>query len=153
MGQQRYCEGCGGRFTDRYAYRDTKFCSTSCYLSKRWGNKGRCIECGDASATRFCSKSCFYRFHGRRVVLKAREDRLEIIATLGGKCVLCGFSDPRALDIDHVDRQRKLRMKSYPLKRRVSDWRKNMAHLRLLCANCHRIDTTEAVWNKQRVRF
>jgi predicted HNH restriction endonuclease len=87
------------------------------------------------------------------VTLKAREDRLEIIAALGGKCVTCGFSDARALDINHMDRRRKLRMKSYPLQRRVSDWRKNMAHLEVLCANCHRIHTYETVWVKQRTRF
>lgn len=87
------------------------------------------------------------------MTLKAKEDRLEIIATLGGKCSQCGFLDPRALDIDHTDRTRKLRMKSYPLQRRVSDWRKNMDHLRVLCANCHRIETQETVWDKQRTRF
>jgi 5-methylcytosine-specific restriction endonuclease McrA len=78
---------------------------------------------------------------------------LEIIALLGGKCVKCGFDNPLALDIDHIDRRRKLRMKSYPLQRRVSDWRKNMKHIQLLCANCHRIQTHEKVWSKQRVRF
>ena len=148
-----YCEGCGGRFSERYAYRKSKFCSHACYLRKRWGNKGRCVECGKEHPTRFCSKRCFYRFHGRRVVLKAREDRVEIIDTLGGRCVLCGFADKRALDIDHTDRRRKLKMKSYPLQRRVSDWRKNMAHIRVLCANCHRIETFENVWKKQRKRL
>ena len=148
-----YCEACKGRFSERYAYRKSKFCSHACYLAQRWGNAGKCIECGKDNPTRFCSKKCFYRFHGRRVTLRAREDRLEILAKLGGKCVRCGFSDERALDIDHVDRSRKLRMKSYPLQRRVSDWKKNIDSIQVLCANCHRIDTHEQVWSKQRVRF
>jgi len=153
MKKPMYCEGCKGRFSERYAYRGSKYCSHSCYLKKRWGNKNKCIECGKDHPTRFCSKKCFYRFHGRRVVLRARQDRLEIIIQLGGKCVACGFSDVRALDIDHVDRARKFKMKSYPLQRRVSDWKKNIEHIQILCANCHRIDTQENVWNKQRVRF
>ena len=148
-----YCETCKGSFSDRYAYRKTKYCSQRCYFKKRWQSADKCIECEKNSKTRFCSKKCFYRFHGRRTVLRAREDRIEIIKQLGGKCVLCGFSDPRALDIDHIDRTKKLRMKSYPLQRRVSDWKKNIKSIRLLCANCHRIHTHETVWEKQRVRF
>ena len=86
-------------------------------------------------------------------MLHLKQVRLEIIEQLGGKCVLCGFSDARAIDIDHTDRRRKQRHTSYTLERRIKDWRKNIAHLRLLCANCHRIETQEKVWDKQRVRF
>jgi hypothetical protein len=29
--------------------------------------------------------------------------RLEIISKLGNKCIICGFDDPRALCIDHIN--------------------------------------------------
>ena len=36
---------------------------------------------------------------------KRIDDRLkiELIAIMGGKCVRCGYSDPRALQVDHVN--------------------------------------------------
>ena len=153
MKNPKYCETCKGSFSEKYAYRGTKYCSQRCYFKKRWQSSGSCIECGKESDTRFCAKTCFYRFHGRRKMLHLKQVRLEIIEQLGGKCVLCGFSDNRAIDIDHTDRRRKKRHTSYTLERRIKDWRKNIAHLRLLCANCHRIETQEKVWDKQRVRF
>ena len=32
-----------------------------------------------------------------------REKRLLVLSKLGGKCCRCGFDDPRALQIDHVN--------------------------------------------------
>lgn len=71
--------------------------------------------------------------------------KLELIASLGGKCSCCGFSDVRALDIDHIDPSKKVRHKSrgYNWSRRLKDWRSNHGNLRLLCANCHRLHTWE----------
>lgn len=73
---------------------------------------------------------------------KARERyhryRAEVIEMLGGVCVKCGFSDERALEIDHVS----------PVRHRSGgkQWHQQIVHLRanpqeyqLLCANCHSI--------------
>lgn len=43
---------------------------------------------------------------GRRrkdVVRSYQKRRTQVLRALGGKCVQCGFCDPRALQIDHVD--------------------------------------------------
>jgi hypothetical protein len=73
--------------------------------------------------------------------------RQTAIEHLGGKCIKCGFDDPRALEIDHI----KGDGKSW---RKVGD--KNAKRLmenilaapvgetyQLLCCNCHRIKTLE----------
>lgn len=79
----------------------------------------------------------------RHRATKARK-RAEIIASLGSVCVKCGYSDVRALQIDHVncdgylDRHRSGgSYYSYLLKQiqiRPDDFQ-------LLCANCHVIKT------------
>ena len=38
---------------------------------------------------------------GISMVENRKKDRLKLIDLLGGKCVVCGFSDYRALQIDH----------------------------------------------------
>jgi hypothetical protein len=80
--------------------------------------------------------------------------RQAIIEAFGGQCVQCGFSDPRALQLDHINGDG----------RRLNDWRKgNRPHwdlrarytfivthpeeahrtLQLLCANCNWIKRVE----------
>ena len=78
----------------------------------------------------------------------AREKQLEAyrrlreraIELLGGKCVLCDFSDPRALQIDHIHggggkEQRRM------AERNVVAGRTKM--YQLLCANCNAIKRIE----------
>lgn len=76
-----------------------------------------------------------------------RKRRLDIISYLGGKCVKCGFSDWRALQIDHVN--------GGGSKERVATCGANMAgyykrikedktgRYQLLCANCNWIKKYE----------
>jgi hypothetical protein len=64
---------------------------------------------------------------------------------LGGKCVRCGFSDTRALQIDHVKGGGKYQSK---LMGRAVYYRYVLAHLQdgeyqLLCANCNWIKRAE----------
>jgi thymidine kinase len=68
---------------------------------------------------------------------------LEIIKQLGGKCNKCGINDIRVLDINHLDPTKKTKYKNkmQTTARRLKDWAKNIKHLELLCANCHRIHT------------
>jgi hypothetical protein len=75
-----------------------------------------------------------------------RAVRQEIIRVLGGKCIRCGFSDWRALQVDHVD--------GFPGENRVSASRRLLFYIQkslrehrnefqLLCANCNWIKKYE----------
>lgn len=55
-------------------------------------------------------------------------------------CIDCGFTDPRALDFDHVIGQKTMsvsRMKKHSMKRILQEVEKCVVR----CANCHRIVT------------
>ncbi len=125
-----------------------KYCSRQCYFAHRWNASGKCANCGKASKTKFCSPTCqkeFWNKNGYVLQKKRRywERKVELINSLGGKCTQCGFDDIRALDINHIDRNRKQRAKQnhWTWTRRFADWEKNKGNLELLCANCHRIHT------------
>lgn len=74
-----------------------------------------------------------------------RERKNEIMNKLGGKCKDCGIVDFRVLEINHIDRTRKVRPKKlhYTMGNRLREWSNNLNNLELLCANCHRIHTWE----------
>lgn len=73
--------------------------------------------------------------------------RRQVIILLGGKCVTCGFSDPRALQVDHVNGDgygnRNGSVGGWGAKillRAVrEDLRCGTGRFQLLCANCNRI--------------
>lgn len=50
-----------------------------------------------------CSDCYFWDYLNEIEKSKPRLLRQKVIAALGGECVWCGFSDPRALQIDHVN--------------------------------------------------
>jgi len=74
-----------------------------------------------------------------------RRTREAVIDKLGGACVICGFSDYRALQIDHVNgggtADRKVYGHRYGFLRRVLDDTNNT--YQLLCANCNWIKRWE----------
>ena len=123
-----------------------KYCTPKCYLMDRWKGTGRCGFCSRLCKGRFCSKECQTRRHERFRLKRLKEERNSLVKSLGGKCSRCGFSDRRALDIDHVDSSKKEipPRRIFTLWRRIKDWRNNKGNLRLLCANCHRIITRMA---------
>lgn len=60
-------------------------------------------------------------------------------------CCICGFSDIRALDFDHIDRSNKVKevkrlMNGTPSLERLKE---EIDKCQVLCANCHRIKTLE----------
>ena len=66
-------------------------------------------------------------------------------------CVMCGMSDPRVLDFDHINPT----TKSFGIARALHNimaWEKVLAEIekcQILCANCHRIKTsTQQNWYK-----
>ena len=72
-----------------------------------------------------------------------RRLRARAIAYLGGKCIRCGFDDPRALQIDHVDggggaELEKIQSRGVQL--RVL---RGEPGYQLLCANCNWIKRWE----------
>lgn len=82
---------------------------------------------------------------------EARHQRkLEVIKKLGGKCVRCGFSDIRALQIDHINgngRKELMSFKSHrdALIRNILQLSANEMNTKyqLLCANCNWIKRFE----------
>jgi hypothetical protein len=79
--------------------------------------------------------------------------RKELLAFLGGKCVRCGFSDWRALQIDHVDGHGKDHRRELGSKF-SSQFRKEVmtdttGKYQLLCANCNWIKREENDENRK----
>ena len=84
----------------------------------------------------------------------ARALRLRVLMLFGGKCQCCGFSDPRALQVDHIDgggnQERKV------LKGTGSRYKAVLAdpaRYQLLCANCNwikREEEQEYRWKNER---
>lgn len=77
-----------------------------------------------------------------------RKVRLMAINSLGGKCVRCGFSDIRALQIDHIkgsgSRERKERnYKGNFHMHVIKSFLNNENKYQLLCANCNWIKRHE----------
>jgi len=77
---------------------------------------------------------------------KAQELREKAIEKLGGKCIRCGFSDIRALQIDHVNGGGNKELKAWAYNRRkyyqmVFD--NSDGKYQLLCANCNWIKKSE----------
>jgi len=88
---------------------------------------------------------------------QTRALRLLVIRKFGGKCFKCGFSDYRALQIDHVEGGGKwdVRTSSYANMLRDALMDRD-GEFQLLCANCNQIkryetgegcnETTNAFW-------
>ena len=73
--------------------------------------------------------------------------RTSVVEKLGGACSVCGNSDMRVLDIDHIDGT------GYKVNRLSGNIRQqwfrdildgSATNAQLLCANCHRIKSYEA---------
>ena len=80
-----------------------------------------------------------------RHAAQRRATRAGLLALLGGKCERCGFADPRALQIDHVDGnglQERAAQGHSPAKLREAILA-NPDRYMLLCANCNQIKKIE----------
>lgn len=85
----------------------------------------------------------------REYLLKIRNATLEV---LGGKCMKCGFSDKRALQIDHINggggKDRKEQSGNFN-KQVLKSFLKKENKYQLLCANCNWIKRYENNENKK----
>lgn len=69
--------------------------------------------------------------------------RVRALSALGDVCVRCGFDDPRALQIDHIDgggTSERRKIGTYGIWHRVVDGEPGY---QLLCANCNWIKRAE----------
>lgn len=72
--------------------------------------------------------------------------KLKVFAILGGKCVRCGFDDPRALQVDHINGQptrKRLRLKGGAVYAWIVKARMPERYFQLLCANHNWIKRAE----------
>lgn len=124
--------------------------------SNKTGINTSCIECDRAYAQEKYRKyngkyvKNWYDNNRKTIALKRQalrqQRRLEIINHLGGSCKKCGFTDIRALQVDHVNgggnKERRLSIASY-YRRIMED---ETGKYQLLCANCNwikKIDNKE----------
>jgi len=73
--------------------------------------------------------------------------KAELLALFGGKCCRCGFSDPRALQLDHIDGPGEDRRSLYRggsrLYAAILRGERDPSLFQLLCANCNWIKRHE----------
>jgi len=152
---EKTCKGCGEKFRAFPYRKDAKYCNQDCYLTSRFGG-GECKQCGNPiTKNAYCNAQCRDQYwkendhiHRENKKVKMWERKKKLIDDLGGKCVECGNSDIRVLDINHIDPSKKLRPKDrqYTTSKRLKMWRQEMGNIELLCANCHRIKTHQEIW-------
>lgn len=77
-----------------------------------------------------------------------RRERAAVIEAMGGKCIKCGISDTRVLQIDHINaggsKERKERKFKYTFNKHVLvSFINGENKYQLLCANCNWIKRAE----------
>jgi len=92
------------------------------------------------------TKRAGYKWKGKDEWAKARRDKLrnEVIAHFGGACNKCGFSDRRALQIDHVHGGGTKHVRKVSYRTRYTEaLADTTGKYQLLCANCNWIKRAE----------
>lgn len=88
------------------------------------------------------------RAHTRQMKLEAsRRRRKAVLALLGGRCMRCGFDDPRALQVDHVhdDGYEERHAEKNHYRKMIAKILRGeeLDRYQLLCANCNWIKRAE----------
>lgn len=87
------------------------------------------------------------RVTGAQVSDSIKKSRLNAISLLGGVCKRCGFSDPRALQIDHIkgggNREFKAKGNYFVYLKIVKNFNVEKNNYQVLCANCNWIKRYE----------
>lgn len=78
-----------------------------------------------------------------RIRARQRDLRLRVLEMLGDKCVRCGFTDKRALEIDHIHGGGGKELRRYSSSVYKQYLLRKGEGLQLLCANCNRIKKHE----------
>jgi len=81
--------------------------------------------------------------------------RIQVLSKLGNKCCKCGFDDPRALQVDHINgggvKHRKEVVSAYL----ILGWLKRNNYpkgFQILCANCKRIKELDLLSNRSIIK-
>lgn len=83
-----------------------------------------------------------------KYVLRNKMYKLEYL--LSHPCIDCGYSDPRALEFDHVKGKKKDNVSTLCMKARSLDLiKEEIAKCEVRCANCHNIVTYERNQNNK----
>ena len=102
---------------------------------------------GYHSSNKFCSTKCCANSDKRKEYTKAyTAKRRELIQQykLDKGCAVCGYNKhPAALDFAHLDQTTKLFNIGDNPKRKWEDTLKEIEKCRVLCRNCHSIETVE----------
>lgn len=81
------------------------------------------------------------------------ERKKKVVSLLGGKCTICGYNDNiLALQLDHIipirRNKKDLNKRSgSTLYRNILLGKEDISNIRLLCANCHAIETYKQFHN------
>ena len=101
----------------------------------------------------------YQKNHRKTVNIRRRkrncERRIELLNFLGGKCVKCGFSDWRTLQIDHINGggTRENKESGNNLYQHYTRIKKNPEKYQLLCANCNWIKKYENNEVKPNIKY
>lgn len=82
-----------------------------------------------------------------------KEDRIKVLDLLGNKCIDCGITDLRVLEVDHIEpilRGKNSGMSGSNHLKDIRLGKVKLDNLQLLCANCHRIKTYNERWKYSR---
>lgn len=109
------------------------------------GMGSRCRRCHNSGTRKWAQANQErVRTYDQRARLRLR---LAAVAALGGFCTACGISDPRVLEIDHINgggSQEFRTIGSPGVQRKLAAG--DTAGYQLLCANCHNIKTFGAFY-------
>jgi len=114
-------------------------------------SQGLCINCGKEpakSTSTFCRKCTKKRV--QKMMIKAWKGRIILLRAMGGRCVDCGETDLRVLEIDHIipyhHRKNNFAWAAISRKARLSPKirakilkQQENKKLQLLCRNCNKI--------------
>jgi len=115
--------------------------------ARKDGHQTRCKQCFKEYGQKYAKvwrerHKDYVREYQRKL---RRKWKLKAIKSLGGKCVKCGFSDFRALQIDHIERsteKEKRRMGNTEYYKQII-LESQSGKYQLLCANCNWIKRYE----------
>jgi hypothetical protein len=90
------------------------------------------------------------RLHKNRLRRYREKLRITLLALIGNKCARCGFSNTRALEIDHIDNDGSIERKKFGHYR--AEWNYYIKNpdeipnsLQILCCNCNKIKYFETL--------
>jgi hypothetical protein len=133
-------------------------CLNCSKTEKRHKAKGLCLICyekqRDSKTISKRESQKKYRDNNREKVrecqrLEKQRKKIEIHSLLGSICIKCGFTDIRALQIDHINGGGHIERKEYPTNPKkyysniLTSIKNKEGKYQLLCANCNWIKRFE----------